>query len=97
MLSKVLAGRTAIRTSQLIVRGMRAVTIPLTSSLPSWERMRVTHPPTFSFGSTTTCLGRPFTTNTVSEQNLFEQKLGVVSSFERAIDLITVRIKYWSH
>lgn len=90
MLSKVLAGRTAVRTSQLIVRGMRVASIPLASSLSSWERMRMIHPPTLSFGSTTTYLGRPFTTNTVCEQNLFEQKLGVVSSFEKAIDLIAV-------
>ena len=90
MLSKVLAGRTAVRTSQLIIRGMRVVTIPLASSLPSWERMRTIHSLPFSFGSTMTYLGRSFTTNTVNEQNFFEQKLGVVSSFEKAIDLIDV-------
>lgn len=90
MLSKILTGRFTARASQVVTRGVRAVSVPLANYSTMWERTRVVNPVSSSMWGVPVYFDRSFATSTMTEKDLFAQKLDVVSSFEKAIDLIDV-------
>lgn len=90
MLSKIVTGRFTARASRFVTRGVRAVSVPLANYSTMWERTRVVNPISSSMYGIPVHFERSFATSTVTEKDLFAQKLDVVSSFEKAIDLIDV-------